>query len=102
MFTRAVVEVGVRNPVIPPTYAHDSPNEELPLPHAVPVFESTPSALKVAQPGVPPALETMRLVELAVSAVIAVEDAYVRIELDAARDKEEPLSQISVEVEFAN
>ena len=48
------------------------------------------------------ALVSVAFVEKRLSAVRAVEDAYVRTELDAARDNEEPLSQISVEVEFAN
>ena len=47
----------------------------LPEPQAEPVLEMVPSPAKVAQPGVPPALETMRLVVEAVVAVMAVEEA---------------------------
>ena len=40
--------------------------EPPPEPHAVPVFDMRPIALKVAQPAVPPALEITRLVVEAV------------------------------------
>ena len=43
-------------------------NPPLPEPQAVPVLEMRPEALKVAQPGIPPAEDTTRLV---VDAVIA-------------------------------
>ena len=36
-----------------------------PVPHAVPVLRSVPSAANVAHPGVPPADKTMRLVVVA-------------------------------------
>ena len=51
-------------------------NVPLPEPQAVPVFEMRPVVLKVAQPAVPPAEETVRSVVLAVpETVMAVEEA---------------------------
>ena len=42
-----------------------------PEPQAVPVLEMVPVVLKVAQPAVPPALETMRLVVEAVPEMVS-------------------------------
>src|SRR3989338_780352 len=50
-----------------------------PVPHAVPVFEMSPVTENWAQPVLPPALEIMRAVVLAVVAVIAVVEAKGRM-----------------------
>ena len=57
------------------------PELTVPLPQVVPVFEINPMALKVAQPAVPPALETVRLVVEAVPVERIVVVALVVVEL---------------------
>jgi hypothetical protein len=58
-------------------------DEEPLAPHVIPVFERSPIEEKVAQPGVPPADETIKLVVEAVVAEREVVVAFVKSPTDA-------------------